>query len=186
MSSSDFPIIRRPDARGLSRAGADLARTQGVKRAEYRIGRKIGLPRGLQFRNRLVMLMQSSFRKGLLLAATILGFLGCLVAQGSLPSHPVTGKLSVPDGKAAISSEATRSADQISEVSLANSDCKLTSEVEVGLADDDVVFEEDSMELSLLDIRQRTFRIDRGTAGSRFAAGAVRDIRLDISLPLLV
>jgi hypothetical protein len=131
------------------------------------------------------MPMQSSFGKGLLLAATFLGFLGCLIAQGPLLSHPVTGNLSIP-GKTAISSDAARSAGQISGISLTSSDCKLTGGVEIGVGDDDVVFEEDSMELSLLDIRQRTFRIDQGTAGSRFAAAAVRDIRLDISLPLLV
>ena len=125
--------------------------------------------------------MQSPFRSGLLLAATFLGFLGCLMIQGVLPSDP-----SVADGKAAIGSGAAESPEQIHGIDLTGSNCILTAGVEIALADDDLVFEEESMELCHLDSRECTFRIDQGITGPRFANGAVREIRLDISLPLLV
>jgi hypothetical protein len=144
---------------------------------KYRIVLKIGLPPVLQFRNPLVMRMQSSFGKGLLLA--LLGFLGCLIVQGDLRPPVVTGET-------ADSSCGVRSGGQIAALGLTGSDCKLTDRVEIGVADDDVVFEEDAVELCRVDIRERTFGIGHGAIGPRFASGIARDTRLGISLPLLV
>ena len=142
--------------------------------------------------------MQFSFGKGLLRAAMSLGFLGCLMAQGTLADTTATSEpLTVTTETQADASGTpgfygSRSANpNICEgiaLRFNGSDSIATVGAEIGMPDEfSVAFEdEDSIELFRLDIQQRTFAIDRTAIGLKVVSKVAQATRPNISSPLLV
>ena len=143
--------------------------------------------------------MQFSFGRGLLRAALSLGFLACLIAQGSLFGAAATneGLTVTTEAKADASG---RTPDFLG-IRLANlnrsasdalcfncSDSTLANPVEIGLPEEFsvAVEDEDSIEMFRFDIQQRTFAVDRTMMGARASQKIARSTRLSISPPLLV
>lgn len=143
--------------------------------------------------------MQFFFGKGLLRAAVSLGFLGCLIAQGSLSGAAATSEpLTVTTETQA---DASGGMPGFCGSRLANpnrcagdalrfncSDSTLTAPVEIGVPDEfGVAFEdEDSIEMFRFDIQQRTFAVDRTMIRAKVAPQFARNTRPSISPPLLV
>lgn len=145
------------------------------------------------------MSMQFSFGKGLLRAAVSLGFLGCLIAQGSLcgagvASEPLTVTIEVRANASVGSPDfcGSRSANPNHGVSDAlrfeSSDSELTKPVEIGMPEEfGVAFEdEDSIEMFRFDVQQRAFALDRTAIGLKVVSKVAQATRPNISLPLLV
>jgi hypothetical protein len=154
--------------------------------------------------------MQFSFGNGLLRAAVSLGFLGCLVAQETLCSQAAASEPLIVTSEAVMgaggatpsfcgswfanlnnayvpppSAAFARSSSQGDALSFNHSDSVLTEQMEIGLPDDGVAFE-DSVEMLRVDIQQRTFGIDQVAIAPQVASKAARNTRPNISPPLLV
>lgn len=140
--------------------------------------------------------MQFSLGKGLLRAAMSLGFLGCLMAQGSLLGKAATSEswtvtkalpnasgLTFGDNRCA--NPSTRAADAFG---FNGSDSMATVLVEIGMPDEFgvAVEDEDSIEMFRFDIQQRTFAIDRTMTGRKVVSKVAQTTRPSISPPLLV
>lgn len=143
--------------------------------------------------------MQFSFGKGLLRAAMSLGFLGGLIAHGSLFSEAATNE------PLTVTTETLTDASGVNPgfcgSRFANpSTCEggascfngfestRTDPAEIGLPDEfGIAFEdEDSIEMFRFDIQQRTFGIDRAVIGPQVVSKVARKTRPNISPPLLV
>jgi hypothetical protein len=144
------------------------------------------------------MPIQFSLGTGLLRAAVLLGFLGCLVAQPTLHSQTATSEPLIVTGKALIGASgatpsfcASRSAN-LNNTSVpapsavfAGSDSMLTNQVEIVSSDDDIALE-DSIEMLRVDVQQRTFGLHQVEIGPKIASKAALNTRPNISPPLLV
>ena len=125
--------------------------------------------------------MQFSFGKGLLRAAMLLGFLGCLMAQGSLCGAAATSepRAVTTELRADTSGPALRSN---------GFDSIATGRVEIGMPDEFGVAleDEDSIEMFRFDVQQRTFGVDRTVRAAKAGPKIARNTRVSISPPLLV
>jgi hypothetical protein len=136
------------------------------------------------------MSIQFSLGKRLIRAAVSLGFLGCLIAAGTVHSQAATSKSSVVATKAAISAGVAMPASCGSRCANRNncSDLMLTAQVEIGQPDEFgvAVEDDDSLEMLRVDIQHRAFGLDRELIGLKIAVTTARNIRPSISPPLLV
>jgi hypothetical protein len=132
------------------------------------------------------MSIQFSLGKRLIRAAVSLGFLGCLIAAGTLPSQAATSEVSVVASKAVIGGAVATPGSCGSRC--ANPNDMLTAQVEIGQSDEFgvAVEDDDSLEMLRVDIQQRTFGLDRKLIGLKIAVTTARNIRPSISPPLLV
>lgn len=159
------------------------------------------------------MPIQIPFGNGLLRTAVSLGFLGCLVAEETLHGQAATSEPLIVTSEAVMGvCGATPSFCGSRLANLTNAyvpppravfagstyqddalrfncfDFMLTEQVEFGGPDEyGVAFEDDdSIEMLRVDIQRRTFGIDRVAIGPRMASRAARNMRPNISPPLLV
>jgi hypothetical protein len=143
------------------------------------------------------MSMQFSLGKGLLRAAMLLGFLGCLIAQCSLLSRAATSEpLTVPTETVANASGLTPGDSRCANLSLRavdalglnGSDSMATVLVEIGMPDEFgvAVEDEDSIEMVRFNAQKRAFRVDRTLIGAKAAPKIAWNTRPSISPPLLV
>lgn len=159
--------------------------------------------------------MQFSFANRLLRAAPslgfLLGFLGCLVAQENLSSQAAASEFLVTNEAVVGVFEATPNFCGSRFAALNNSPVRpwaifagttyqrgasrfnccesmLTEQMGIGQPDDFGVAceDDDSIEMLRVDIRQRTFDIDRVVIGPKVLLQAARNTRANISPPLLV
>jgi hypothetical protein len=131
------------------------------------------------------MSMQFSFGKRFLRTVILLGFLGCLMAQGTLQGDAVAGE--------SLTARTEVSADSCGLTpnlcpSLNDSVSLVAPRLEIGVAIEfSVAFEdEDSVEMFRFDVHQRTFEADRTVVAAKLAPKLARKTRLSISPPLLV
>jgi hypothetical protein len=143
--------------------------------------------------------MQFSFGKRLLRAAMSLGFLGCLMAQGSLlgaaaTSEPLTvttktladASGSNPGlGPSRFANPNVRESDMVRVHAF---DFIATGPVQIGVPNEfSVVFEdEDSVEMFRFDVQQRILEGDRTVFAAKAGPKIARNTRVSISPPLLV
>jgi hypothetical protein len=136
------------------------------------------------------MSIQFSLGKRLLRAAVSLGFLGCLVAAGTLSSQAALSESTVVSSEALTSAVVAVPSFGLSLCANPNngSDLSLSAPVEMGPSDEfGVALEDDDpIEMLRVDIQQRTFGIDRIVIGQGVTSEAARSARPDISPPLLV
>jgi hypothetical protein len=136
------------------------------------------------------MSIQFSLGKRLLRAAVSLGFLGWLIAAGSISSQAATSDSTVVTSKAVIGASMAMPSLGGSRCAMANncSDLILSVQAEIGLPDEFGIAleDDDSIEMLRVDIQQRTFGIDRVGIGPRPASAGARNARPKISPPLLV
>lgn len=142
--------------------------------------------------------MQFSFGKGLLRAALSLGFLGSLIAQGSLSGVAATSESRTVTTETPAASPGTSGfcGSRLASANRSEGDAfcfkcsgsTLTNPVEIGRPDEfGVAFEdEDSIEMFRLDVQQRTFAVDRTMIGAKATPKITRNTRPSISPPLLV
>jgi hypothetical protein len=136
------------------------------------------------------MSIQFSLGKRLLRAAVSLGFLGCLIAAGTVSSQAATSQPSVVASEAVMGAGVATPGSCGSRCANSNncSDFMLTAQVEIGQPDEFGVAleDDDSLEMLRVDIQQRTFGLDRELIGPKIAVTTARNIRPSISLPLVV
>jgi hypothetical protein len=144
------------------------------------------------------MSMQLSLGKGFLRAAVLLGFMGCLIAEGNLfgaaaPSERLTGTIETlanasaeaPDFRGIALAGSIYQGDILRFTGFAST---LTTPAEIGMPDEFGVSleDEDSIEMFRFDVQQRTFAVDRTMIAAKAAPKIERNARPSISSPLLV
>lgn len=132
------------------------------------------------------MSITGSLGRKLRRAAVSLGLLVSLIVLGTISGQAATSESAVVTSKAGTGV----SVAMLSFCANSNScsDITLSAQVEIGLSDElGVALEDDdSIEMSRVDIQQRTFRIDQVGIGPRVASKAAQSTRTNISSPLLV
>ena len=112
----------------------------------------------------------------LFLCGFALALLGVFTLAPSVLAQPGTGEASIVFAG---------SIGQGGASSFHHSDSMLTKQVEIGLPDDGVALE-DSLEIFRVDLQERTIGIGRAESGLKIISKAARNIRSNISPPLLV
>jgi hypothetical protein len=139
------------------------------------------------------MSLQFPLGKGLLRAAISLGFLGCLMAPGSLlgrsaASEHLTATIEVSADASGLTPSGSRCPNPSAREGDALAFNGADSMMEIGMPDEFsvAVEDEDSIEMFRLDIQQRTFAIDRTASGLKVVSKVAQATRPYISPPLLV
>lgn len=143
--------------------------------------------------------MQLSLGKGFLRVAVLLGFMGCLIAQGNLfgaaaSSEPLTATAETLANASARTAGfwdgrfSNPSRGESDALGFKSCDSRLANPVEIGLPDEFGVSleDEDSIEMFRFDVQQRTFAVDRTMIAAKAAPKIERNARPSISSPLLV
>ncbi len=128
-----------------------------------------------------------------------LGFLGCLMAQGSgsgaaATSEPRTAATELradasgPTPDFCDSRSASPNTREVDALHSNGFDSIATGPLEIGMPDEFgvAIEDEDSVEMFRFDVHQRTFESDRTVFAAKVAPKIARNTRLSISPPLLV
>lgn len=157
------------------------------------------------------MQLRFPLRSKLIPVALSLGFLGCLLAQGTRSTEAATSeppiftsatgmdfcwatpsfggsRLANPDHAYVLPLNAlVGSACKVDSLRFNGSDSMVTGLVEIGVGDESEVAVEDevSVEMCRVDIQQHAFGIDRVAIGPKITSKVARNARPNISSPLL-
>jgi hypothetical protein len=139
------------------------------------------------------MSMQFSLGKGVIRAVISLGFLGCLMAQGSLlarsaASEPFTATTEVSADASGLTTDDSRYPNPSAREGEALAFNEADSLMEIGMPDEFsvAVEDEDSIEMFRFDIQERAFSLDRTVIGLKVISKVAQATRPNISSPLVV